>query len=404
MPGMTVESRYTVAVVDDESNLRALLCRMLTQAGFDVEPFANGELAYEAFQIDKPDLMLLDVFMPGWSGYDVCSAIRQTLKDEITPIIIMTGNDDIQSIEAAFQSGATDFFPKPMNFPLLIQRVRYALRNTQAWKMQTAYQRSMLQSDKMASLGRLAAGIAHEINNPIGYVISNVQMLSGYAPKLTEYVTQLKCIAQSTAPASDRQVAVTEAEAEHSMDRFSDDLPKIMIDIEDGIDRIGEIVKSLKVYAHPEEDKLVRTDFNELLLSIEKLLMGNVKNRVNLQVELPEEPVYVMAIAPKLGQVFINLVMNAVQSIKHDQGQVVVKLHRVDTNAQVDVIDNGCGMERSELTKIFDPFYTTKEVGEGTGLGLSVSKAIVEKHGGQLTVESHVDEGSLFRVALPFVT
>ncbi|MFY0665333.1 MAG: response regulator [Natronospirillum sp.] len=404
MPGMTVESRYTVAVVDDESNLRALLCRMLTQAGFDVEPFANGELAYEAFQTSKPDLMLLDVFMPGWSGYDVCSAIRQTLKDEITPIIIMTGNDDLQSIEAAFQSGATDFFPKPMNFPLLIQRVRYALRNTQAWKMQTAYQRSMLQSDKMASLGRLAAGIAHEINNPIGYVISNVQMLSGYAPKLTEYVAKLKCIAQSTEPVSDRRVSVTEVEAEHSMDRFSEDLPKIMIDIEDGIDRIGEIVKSLKVYAHPEEDKLVRTDFNELLLSIEKLLMGNVKNRVNLQFELPEEPVFVMAIAPKLGQVFINLVMNAVQSIKHDQGQVVVKLHRVDTNAQVDVIDNGCGMEHSELTKIFDPFYTTKEVGEGTGLGLSVSKAIVEKHGGQLTVESHVDEGSLFRVALPFVT
>ncbi|WLD58914.1 response regulator [Salinispirillum sp. LH 10-3-1] len=151
---------------------------------------ASGRISTQDHVKKEWGTVLLDVFMPGWSGYDVCSAIRQALKDEIT----LTGNDDLQSIEAAFQSGATDFFPKPMNFPLSIQRVRYALRNTQAWKMQTAYQRSMLQPDKMVSLGRLAAGIAHEINNPIGYVISNVQMLSGYAPQLTEYVAQLRCI------------------------------------------------------------------------------------------------------------------------------------------------------------------------------------------------------------------
>lgn len=399
-----MESRYTIAVVDDEQSIRTLLCKMLTQAGFEVLPYASGEAAYAAFEVQKPDLMLLDVFMPGWTGYDVCAAVRQTLKDDITPIIIMTGNDDLQSIEAAFHSGATDFFPKPLNFPLLIQRLRYALRNTEAWQMQTAYQRSMLQSEKMASLGQLAAGIAHEINNPIGYVISNVQLLAECAPKMNAFVQELKTIAQSPAPASDRHATIKRLEVDMALDRFSDDLPHIMNDIEDGLERISEIVKSLKVYAHPEEDKLERTDFSELLVSVEKLLLGNVKNRVSLTVEVPEEPVYVMAVAPKLCQVFINLVMNAVQSIKHDHGEVQVKLYPEGTQVHVDVIDNGIGMEPLALTKVFDPFYTTKEIGEGTGLGLSVSKAIVEKHGGHLSVQSQLGEGSLFRVSLPYVS
>ncbi|WLD58923.1 response regulator [Salinispirillum sp. LH 10-3-1] len=401
---MSGKSRPTIAIVDDEQSILALLRSLLVQADFHVETFADGQSAYSGFQEKKPDLILLDVSMPGLSGLDVCKQIRENLGDLVTPIVIMTGNDDFHSIEAAFRSGATDFFPKPLNFPLLIQRIRYALRNVKAWEMTANYQNFMLQSEKMSSLGQLAAGIAHEINNPVGYVLSNVQMLSVNLPRLTNYLIRMQTIATSTSPTEERIADARAADADLRLARLVDDLPSIVGDIETGIDRIGEIVKSLKVYAHPEEDKLVRTDFKELLLSIEKLLMGNVKNRVSLQLELPEESVHVMAISPKLVQVFINLVMNAVQSIKHDQGRVLVKLHRVGAYAQVDVTDNGSGIAPTELTRIFDPFYTTKEVGEGTGLGLSVSKAIVEKHGGHLSVQSQLGEGSLFRVSLLHVS
>ncbi|WP_127559052.1 sensor histidine kinase [Saccharospirillum alexandrii] len=395
-----VSKPLTVAVVDDERNLRTLLRAMLTQAGFDVIEYADAETAYQGFINSKPHLLLTDVWMPGESGHDLCRRIRRDLEDIITPIIIMTGNDDLSSIDEAFESGATDFFPKPINYPLLVQRIRYALRNSEAWHMQTSYQSQMLQSEKMASLGQLAAGVAHEINNPIGYVLSNVQVLGSYTESLLQYIAQLESNAQSGASSEDRQAALTLMDAYDQVKAIKADLPEMLADIEEGLGRISEIVKSLKIYAHPEQEKLTPTNLIELVQSVKKMIVGDLKYRADVKTEFPEAAVWVMANPSKLYQVLMNLLINAVQAIEHDHGQVCIKLKAQGDRALIEVTDNGKGMAEEELSRIFDPFYTTKDIGEGTGLGLSVSKAIVEKHEGRLSVVSEVNKGTTFTLSL----
>lgn len=387
----------TVAVVDDEPSLRALLDAMLTQAGFEVIEYADGESAYQGFINRKPHLLLTDVWMPGQSGFDLCRKIRQNLNDTITPIIIMTGNDDLSSIEEAFDSGATDFFPKPINFPLLVQRIRYALRNSEAWQM---HQSQMLQSEKMASLGQLAAGVAHEINNPIGYVLSNVQVLGNYTQRLLHYIAQLEIIAQASSAPEDRQTDMTRADPSGQVKAIKADLPEMLSDIEEGVDRINDIVKSLKIYAHPDQDKLTPTDLTELMQSVRKMIVGDLKYRADVKTQVPESPVWVLANPSKLYQVLMNLLINAIQAIEHDHGQVCLILRTQGDQASIDVTDNGKGMTEEVLSRIFDPFFTTKDIGDGTGLGLSVSKAIVEKHEGQLSVVSEEHKGTTFTLSL----
>lgn len=389
-----------VAVVDDEPSLRALLTTMLVHAGFDVVEYADGELAYQGYLDNKPDLLLIDVWMPGRSGHDVCRQIRQDLKDTLTPIIIMTGNDDLSAINDAFESGATDFFPKPINVPLLLQRIRYALRNTDAWRQRATYQHQMLQSEKMASLGQLAAGVAHEINNPIGYVISNVQVLSTYADSLSHYLAKIEQIAESDSSQEKRLAELESARLDSRIEAIRSDLPEMMVDIEDGVQRISEIVKSLKIYAHPEEVKLTATDLNELLLSVRKMIVGELKYRAEVKLSLPECSVWVMANPSKLYQVLMNLLINAVQAIDHDQGIVELVLRPDAQYALIEVIDNGTGMSDEVISRMFDPFFTTKGIGVGTGLGLSVSKAIVEKHNGRLDVASEPGKGTTFTLRL----
>lgn len=401
---MTTPGLPKIAVVDDEAAFRKLIGTKLIQSGFEVVEYADGEAAFKGFISDKPHLVLMDVWMPGDSGYDICRKIRDELQDSMTPVIIMTGNDDLSSIKQAFESGATDFFPKPVNIPLLEQRIRYALRNSEAWQLQASYQHQMLLSEKMASLGQLAAGVAHEINNPIGYVQSNVQILSLYVRDLMHYVTELNRAAPASAVTGSLQADLVKARKAFRIDAIEADLPAMLADIEEGLDRVGDIVKSLKTYAHPEEDKMTPTELGGLLQSVSKMMVGELKYKAHVAVQLPSVPVWVLANPSKLYQVLVNLLVNAVQSIDHSDGQVQLILRSTPDQAFIDVIDNGSGMGDDILYRLFDPFFTTKGVGEGTGLGLSVSKAIVEKHQGTLTVNSEPGKGSTFTLAVPQIS
>lgn len=389
-----------IAVVDDEPAFRTLIGTSLVRSGFEVAEYPDGASAYEGFVSDKPQLVLMDVWMPGPSGYDICRKIRDELQDLMTPIIIMTGNDDLSSIKQAFESGATDFFPKPVNIPLLEQRIRYALRNAEAWQLQASYQHQLWLSEKMASLGQLAAGVAHEINNPVGYVQSNVQVLSRYASDLMQYLANLNRIAGTTAEAESRQADLDEARQRFGIDAIEADLPDMMKDIEEGLDRVGEIVKSLRTYAHPEEDRMSPTELAELLQSVGKMMVGDLKHKADVALQLPAAPVWVSANPSKLYQVLVNLLVNALQSIDHSDGRVQLILRTDPDRAFIDVVDNGSGMDEDVLNRLFDPFFTTKEIGEGTGLGLSVSQSIVEKHQGTLSVSSQPGAGSTFTLAL----
>lgn len=391
----------TIAVVDDDESFLDLLCIVLRQADFEVLEFADGESGLDGFVAQSPDLLLLDVSLPGRSGYEVCRAIRHNLEDALTPIIIMTGDDGMASIDEAFSSGATDFTPKPINFPLLIQRIRYTLRSADVWRQQASYQSQMQQSEKMASLGQLAAGVAHEINNPIGYVLSNVQMLTEYAQRLRPYVFELETVLGRANVLEKQRRHLARLRQRAKPDVLADDFPEMLADVEEGVNRISGIVKSLRVYAHPEEDKFRPTNLTEIIQSVSKMMMGDLKHRADTEIDVPEVPVWIDGNASKLYQVLMNLLVNSVQAIDHSHGSINIVLCQENDQAIISIKDNGHGIPEDIVSRIFDPFFTTKDIGIGTGLGLSVTMAIVEKHSGTINVVSKVGRGTVVTLRFP---
>ncbi|WLD58833.1 ATP-binding protein [Salinispirillum sp. LH 10-3-1] len=265
---------------------------------------------------------------------------------------------------------------------------------------QELYERSLQQSEKMLSLGQLAAGVAHEINNPLSFVYSNFKSLNEYISSLRSYISGL----EHTMAEPDfevRQKTMARLKQESNLDFVLDDLGDLMAETEVGIGRVKEIVSSLKTYAQPDTGEIRPLDLREVIASAQKMVLGDLKYKAVVEYDLAPRPVWVMGNSSRLNQVFVSLIINAIQSIDHDDGKVKVKIEERKGMAVVTVYDNGSGIPQENVSRIFEPFFTTREVGEGSGLGLSVSKAIVEEHKGRLSVRSELKKGSSFRVILP---
>ena len=274
-------------------------------------------------------------------------------------------------------------------------------------------ERQVLQSEKMASIGQLAAGVAHEINNPTGFIHSNLH-------QMTEYLTDLRRVWKKTVElqgAVDRQdldaaAAVSrdlnELSRELDIDFVYGDFAKAVRESQEGSERIRHIVQDLRDFSHMDTGELEDADMNQCLDSTAGIVWTMMKHSVLLEKDydrLPSIRCYPM----QLKQVFMNLLVNAYQSIETrladsgetQPGRIQIRTRAGDEGVQVEIEDTGQGIEAQHLGRIFDPFFTTKEVGAGTGLGLSTSYSIVERHGGQITVESEVGTGTTFRVSLP---
>lgn len=259
----------------------------------------------------------------------------------------------------------------------------------------TDTQTKLVHSAKMVSLGQLVAGVAHELNNPIGFIYSNMTHLREYSEKLIELVR----IAE-TSPAR-----LTAAKEELEFDFIVRDLPKLISSCEDGARRTRDIVLGLRNFSRLEEAKLTEVDLRTCLDTTLNLLQGEVKSRI--QVHKTYEPVpNIHCYVTQVNQVFMNILSNAVQSIE-GPGQIWIATQTLKEGrdrpgrVQVSIQDSGKGMAPEVMEKIFDPFYTTKGVGQGTGLGLSISYGIIQNHGGEIQVRSQVGVGTEFVIILP---
>lgn len=259
-------------------------------------------------------------------------------------------------------------------------------------------QNQLLQQDKMASIGQLAAGVAHEINNPIAFVSSNVHTLR-------QYVTGLLSLGQAheAARANPDQVASAQLlerlQTSVDIDFLSEDVPVLLNECDDGLLRVKRIVQDLKDFSRVDHSDWQTSDLNLGLTSTLNMVRHEVKHKAEIVVKLGEVPP-VTCLAGQLNQVFMNLIVNAAHAIDQ-RGSITLSSGHQGHWAWVQVDDTGCGMRKSVQRRIFEPFFTTKDVGKGTGLGLSLSFSIVQKHGGQIQVRSVVDEGSSFRVWVP---
>lgn len=256
----------------------------------------------------------------------------------------------------------------------------------------------MIQQEKMASIGQLAAGVAHEINNPTGYVMSNLGTLGKYAERLVSFIASQAEAIDSLGGAGEIERIAT-LRRQLKIDYIIDDLPKLIGESVGGTERVKTIVQNLKVFSRQDQSTCKMTDLKDCIESTINIVWNELKYKVTLNREYGELPP-LMCYPQQLNQVIMNLLVNAGHAIEN-RGEITVKTWLKDRAAHIAISDTGCGIPEEHRVRIFDPFFTTKEAGKGTGLGLSISFEIIKKHGGDITVESEVGKGTTFTVTLP---
>ena len=266
-------------------------------------------------------------------------------------------------------------------------------------------QTQLVQSEKMASLGMLAAGVAHEINNPLAFVVSNNDVLGSYVDAMRSlligYDQMLKLLGSGKSDEAKGELRkISEIRQKEDIDFIVEDTRKLLAESKFGLERIRGIVSGLKRFSRVDDGGIKKIHINEELQNTLLLLQNELKYRCQVETDFKAtQPIE--CLPGEINQVFVNLIINAAQAIKDPSGKVTISTSDDNDAIRVRVADTGCGISKENLEKLFQPFFTTKPVGEGTGLGLAISHGIIQKHGGKIEVTSKLNVGTEFIVRLP---
>lgn len=270
-------------------------------------------------------------------------------------------------------------------------------------------ERQLLQSEKMASIGQLAAGVAHEINNPTGYVSSNLTTLSDYQNDIQSIIKEYRALIEDlnitvardrlSSSAKEKVARILSLESEIDIDFIMDDVSALIGDCKEGTERIKKIVLDLKDFAHPGEDDLKMVDINKGIESTLNVVWNELKYKAEVVKNYGDIP-HIAGYPHQLNQVFMNILVNAAQAIEK-KGIITILTSTGESHVEICISDTGPGIPAENHVKIFEPFFTTKEVGKGTGLGLNVAYNIIKKHNGTIDIESEVGKGATFKIQIP---
>ncbi len=260
-------------------------------------------------------------------------------------------------------------------------------------------QTQLIQSEKMASLGQLVAGIAHELNNPISYVYANMKALQEYIRVVEDLLTLIHEVSQKGLDETDIKQRLNALQQAHDLNFIRGDIHQIINESLRGSERVREIIRNLRNFSRLDEAEVKEVDLHEGLDSTLMLLNNEIKNRITIHKEYGNIPA-VVCHPGHINQVFMNLLLNAIQAIE-GKGNLWIRTRSLEDQVEVEIQDDGKGIPPEVVNKIFDPFFTTKPVGTGTGLGLSITYNIIKTHGGTISVESEVGKGTVFRIRLP---
>ncbi len=263
-----------------------------------------------------------------------------------------------------------------------------------------ATQEQLLQSEKMASIGQLAAGVAHEINNPVGFISSNLRSMKSYLEDFSKLLDVYQQVESQCNLDEQQRKAIEACKQEIDFEFLKEDCVDILEESFDGVDRVKKIVNDLKDFSRIGKHTWEICDIHEGIESTLNIVRNEIKYKATVEKDFAELP-EIECIPSQLNQVFLNLFVNASHAFE-DQGVIQIKTYSIDANTiGVSVSDNGKGIPAEVMSRIFDPFFTTKPIGKGTGLGLSLSYGIIERHAGKISVESEVGKGTCFTIELP---
>ena len=305
--------------------------------------------------------------------------------------------DDLKDLNALLEVKVQDRTAQLNQRNVQLENANRDLKETQV---------QLLQAEKMASVGQLAAGVAHEINNPVGFVSSNISTLCEYVATYQMLFTQLEVIS-NTQDEDQQRKALTEFKSlltKHDMTFINDDITDLLNDSKEGLQRVADIVKGLKLFSRVDSDEMQQHSLNDCVRTTLAMVNNQLKYTCNVETHLGNIPDIAMNVG-KISQVITNLLINAGQAIEStgQHGTITITTETVGEFVKLYVKDTGCGIQPCHLDKLFNPFFTTKPEGQGTGLGLSISFGIAQEHGGSLSASSKEGEGSCFELALPLV-
>ncbi len=395
---------HTVLVADDSPDMRALLFELLHE-DYRVLLARDGQEALEIARREYPDLILSDVMMPRMDGQEFCRRIKTDDDFAHIPFVMLTAKSDLAMKIDGLNCGADDYLTKPFSDRELKARLRSLVKlrglhhdlNKQNRELETAYQElralqsRLIQSEKMSSLGQLIAGLAHEINNSINAVYNGIKPLSASTQRLERTITE--AMGADDSPEN----AAVQREIQPLFQKITT-LSRV---IEAGATRTARIIGDLKTFSHPGNEDYSVFDLHEALDMCLNLLGSSLRDRVEVHRHYGKVG-RIFGPAGQLNQVFMNILNNAQQAID-GFGDVTITTSQEGEMVTVAIRDTGGGIPEAIRGKICDPFFTTKEPGVGTGLGLSLSYSLLAKLGGSVDFTSEVGRGTEFRVTFPLV-
>jgi C4-dicarboxylate-specific signal transduction histidine kinase len=395
-----------VLIAEDDLVSNKMLECLLTGWGYEVCTCADGQSAWDIIASDEPpDIALLDWFMPGLTGLEV-SQRSQNLEDgkvQFLQRIFISATVEKEQIVQALHSGAHDFLLKPIDAKLLRLRLSLAERTikekrawlemdkvlqkytTQVEKLAQERAKQLVHAERMSCLGTMCAGVAHEINNPLSFVSGNVQGLQTFWGEIEPIL---------------RPHADTNTKIKFILEEF----PKSTESIRQGVTRIAKIVKSLKRYAVKESSEKQKVNLLDCVNQAIELSKPAIGKGVKIATNFSEAPLLVQGNPLEIEQVLINLLVNAAQAMKDKSGAAIeIGADTQNGTAIITIDDYGPGIPDELLKKIWEPFFTTKPIGQGTGLGLAISMGIVRDHQGDLKVVNRSSGGARFTLSFPII-
>jgi signal transduction histidine kinase len=381
---MPDDNELTVLVVDDEADIRDVTAMAIADAGYRVETAADGRQGIERCRTIRPQIVVTDVRMPGLDGIQLLEAIKTF--DPLIEVVVVTAFGEVDIAIQALQRDASDFITKPINHDALMMALQRAAGRHLTRRQLVEYtaqlehtvedQARILHQDKMMSLGRLAASVVHEINNPLSGILNYCRLM-------------LKILQRGSAGQGD-------------LERFQGYLRLV----ESETDRCSQIVSGLLAFSRKSPPRFEAVDIADLLekclrLSRHKMALTNIDPVRQIDAGLPP----VRGDFNQLQQCVINLVFNAIDAMP-EGGRITIAARRGADPGRVTVSvgDTGIGIAPENRARIFEPFFTTKQTGHGTGLGLSTVFGIIDRHGGSVSVHSRPGEGATFSLDLPVST